>query len=200
MPPAVTGTIPQHLPAMLPATQSSETRRRADVRYCGALLGIVVLTFAIHEAGHYLVGRLLGYQMTVTLNSASPVGAYGSSLHAALADLGGPAVTLLQALVAVALIQRGSGMLAYGFLFAAFMMRLLAAGVSVFHPNDEARISMAMGLGPWVLPALVVAALGLMLAYAYRRLDLHWSVNVWSWIVASIGVAMVVIVDVLVFG
>jgi hypothetical protein len=199
MQPSVSEPVPQHLPTTPPAAQPSDSGRRADIGYCGALLGIVVVTFAIHEAGHYLVGRLLGYQMTVTLNSASPVGAYGSSLHAALADLGGPAVTLLQALVAVALIQRGSGMLAYGFLFAAFMMRLLAAGVSVFHPNDEARISMAIGLGMWVLPVLVVAALGLMLAHAYRRLGLHWSVNVWSWVVASIGVAMVVIADVLLF-
>jgi hypothetical protein len=186
---------PQAVSSYAPYAPGTVARRRVTIGYCGALLVIVFGTFMIHEAGHFLVGRLLGYQMVVTLNSAFPVGGYHSPLHATLANLGGPIVTMLQALVAVALIQRGWGMMVYGILFAAFSMRALAAGISVVHPNDEARISMALGWNQWIFPLLVIGILLFLVAYAHQRLKLHWSVNAWSWLVVSIGVALVVVID-----
>jgi hypothetical protein len=187
-------SIPQAI-SYVPNPPAASARRRVTLGYCAALLGIVFGTFMIHETGHYLVGRLLGYQMVVTLNSAFPVGGYQSPLHAALASLGGPVVTMIQALMAVALIHRGGGMMVYGVLFAAFSMRALAAGISVIYPNDEARISLALGWNQWIIPLLVVGVLLLFVAYAHRRLGLHWSVNAWSWLMVSIGVALVVVID-----
>ena len=47
-------------------------------------------------------------------------------------------------------------------------MRLFAAGISIINPNDEARISTALSIGKYTLPAVVVLLL-LFLIYSISR-------------------------------
>ena len=72
------------------------------------------------------------------------------------------------------------------------MMRVLAAIISLQMPNDEARISELSGLGTWTLPAIVVAALAVVMVMSARRAGVGWAWLFGSWIGASLGFVVVV--------
>src|SRR5690554_5999307 len=104
------------------------------------------VTFAVHEGGHWLAALLLGHEAYFGLNSAGARGAVGAADHAII-SAAGPAVTVIQALIALWLVQARASAAAWVFLFWAAFMRLMATVVSLFNPNDEARISDWLGWG-----------------------------------------------------
>lgn len=122
---------------------------------------IMLITFVIHEAAHALTGAALGYDMEVSTNHAKPVDGRAGKTHEMIISAAGPAATALGALLVLASGWRM--LLAFQIVFAAFLMRLLASGVSVLNPNDEMRISASLGWHPWALPAAVSMSLFLVL-------------------------------------
>jgi hypothetical protein len=74
-------------------------------------------------------------------------------------------------------------------------MRVVAAGVSIIHLNDEARISDMLGWGPWALPGVVILALLIPTIIASRHLRLSWKVNVLAYVLSSLVTAAVVGLD-----
>jgi hypothetical protein len=154
------------------------------------------LTFLVHEGAHWLMGQGLGYSMTMSLNGANPrSGGFTVDAHAMWVSAAGPLITLLQGVVAFLLIRSGKHLLAYPFLFIAWMMRFAAAVVSIKHPNDEARISQMLGLGTWTLPVLIVAVLFALLYNANQRLQVGWRANLVSYLIASVMFAVIVFLD-----
>lgn len=120
----------------------------------------VLSSWLLHELAHYFTGELLGYDMAMTLNKSYPVnGSYNKNSHYHLISAAGPLVTLLEAFLVYFLMRRGRNYLLYPFLFTCFYIRLMAAIISFFNPNDEARISKALGIGTFTLPLLIVALL-----------------------------------------
>ena len=99
------------------------------------------------------------------------------------------------ALVAFAWVMRRQSLIAYAALYFALFMRAVAAGVSFFNLNDEARISDMLGLGPWLLPGLVILVLLIPTIVASRHLRLSWTVNVLAYMVSSLVAAAVVGLD-----
>jgi hypothetical protein len=80
------------------------------------------------------MGLALGHEMRMSLNEASAVSPAGMSVgDAMLFNAAGPFVTVLQALIAFALIRSRGAVFAYPFLFAAWLMRFAATVVSVAH-------------------------------------------------------------------
>lgn len=156
------------------------------------LAGGLVLTFVVHEAAHWAMGVALGHEMRVGLNGATAVGGGASARDAFLISAAGPFVTIVQALVAFQLVRSRASTLAYAMLFAACFMRFAAAVVSVAHPNDEARLSLALGWGPWTVPALVVAGLLALTWSAGTRLRIGWRMNALLYLTASVVVAALV--------
>jgi hypothetical protein len=117
-------------------------------------------TFAAHEGAHWAMGEWLGYDMFLRANSAGLArGLYRSEADAQLVTAAGPAVTLLQGLVAYLFIRAGSAGTAFAFLLSALLMRVLAAGVSLATPNDEMRLSLWLELGKWAVFAGVIGVL-----------------------------------------
>lgn len=162
-------------------------------RFIPAFVIAAAFTFALHEGAHFAMGEALGYDMWVRINSAGlACGAYASPLHANLVNLAGPAATLLQGVVAFAAAMAWRSRTAFAFLFMALMMRLMAAGVSLSNPNDEARIGEWLGVGPWALFAGVILILLALTAAAGRRLGLGWKSYVFGWLAASVLVAAIV--------
>lgn len=175
------------------STLTTESSWRASGTFYLLLFVAVPATFIIHEFAHWMTGELLGYSMMMSLNAVSPAeGVYRSAIDAMIVSAAGPLITILQAVIAYLLIRRSGRSVFYPFLFVALFMRAAAMLVSIANPNDEARISMMLGIGTWTLPALVIAGLFVLTWMASRTLRLHWSVNVYSYIVASIGVTGVV--------
>lgn len=143
---------------------------------CWALF-IVAATFAVHELAHGLMGAALGYDVFVRVNSSGLVsGDYRSALDRDLIDAAGPAVTLLQGLFGLWLAYRWPTVTSFAVVLAALLMRMLAAGVTLFMPNDEARLGLSWGVGLWSVHAVVIAALLIMTVLAAR-----WTKpSVWS--------------------
>lgn len=170
--------------------------KRVGWNFYGTLLAAVVLTSLLHEAAHWLAGVALGYEMVMSLNAAAPrSGGFLSERDAFLVSGAGPLLTFAQGVVAFVVVRKRASLLAYPFLFAAWFMRFAAAFVSLMHPNDEARMSLALGWGFWTLPALVVIALLALTFVASRRLRLGWQTNVASYLLCSAAFAAIVSLD-----
>ncbi len=155
------------------------------------------VTFALHEGGHWLAAVLLGHEAYFGLNSAGARGTVGAA-DQMIISAAGPAVTVVQALVALWLVQARASAAAWVFLFQAAFMRFMATVISLFHPNDEARISEALGWGMWTLPVLVTAGLFALLAVGTIRLRVGWKTLALTWVVASVAVSAVVGLDMII--
>lgn len=65
------------------------------LRHIPLFAGVMFLTYVLHEAGHWAMGRLLGYDMWVTLNGAGlNTGTYREPWHRQAVTAAGPLVTL----------------------------------------------------------------------------------------------------------
>ena len=169
-------------------------RMRTGWGFYGLVFVAGFITFALHEGGHWLAALLLGHEAYFGLNSAGARGAVGAADHAII-SAAGPAVTVIQALIALWLVQARASAAAWVFLFWAAFMRFMATVISLFNPNDEARISEWLGWGEWTLPVLVTAALFGLLAIGSLRLRVSWRTLALSWVVASVAVSAVVGLD-----
>ncbi|WP_109809358.1 hypothetical protein [Sphingosinithalassobacter portus] len=155
---------------------------------------ILVLTFLLHEGAHALSGLALGFPVEIGLNHVRPVGDVApDAAQAMLMSAAGPVATIAIALVAWATIGRS----VTGFLIvlAAFVCRAMAMVVSLWNPNDEMRISQALGIGAWTLPIVVTLLLAMLVWAAARGKRLrgrHWLA---LYISGSIALAAVVGAD-----
>jgi hypothetical protein len=153
-----------------------------------------LISYLIHEAAHWLMGATLGMDVQFRLNAVrylSPT----TPWQRALADAAGPLVTIAQALLAYFMVQRGASVRAFAFLYVAAFMRFAAGVVSIVYPNDEARLSLAAGLGKWTLPVVVAAGLVVLAYKGSRRLRLTWKDQVLCYLVASLAISAIVGLD-----
>ncbi|WP_396592796.1 hypothetical protein [Brevundimonas sp. R86498] len=163
------------------------------IRTIGLGLAIIVATFVVHEAAHGLMALGLGYDVFIRINSAGLAsGSYSSDLHRDLVDAAGPAMTLLQGLFGLSLVTQGARTAGFATVLAAFLMRLLAAGITVMNPNDEGRLGLSWGLGPWPVHAAVVGVLLILTVLAVRRARPSIGTVVTLFLVMQVGIAAVV--------
>ena len=158
------------------------------------LAAIMVATFVIHEAGHWLAAIALGHDAYYGLNGAGARGAIPAS-HAALISIAGPVVTVVQGVAAFLIARRRPGLTAFAVLWSAAFMRLAAAGLSLIMLNDEARVSVFLGWPAFVLPVLVAGGLIALTVVIGVQLRLSWKAWVMSWLVGSAAVSAVVYLD-----
>ena len=79
---------------------------KIDLKYIVMLFGVVFISCALHECGHYLAGTLLGNPMGMNLNMAFPLsGEYQADWHKPLVYSGGPLFSALQAGTALVLLS-----------------------------------------------------------------------------------------------
>ena len=167
---------------------------RVGARFYCLFAAIAVATYLIHEAAHWVMGAALGYEVSYGINSVVP-GTAMTARDQILMSAAGPAITILVGLFAFILVMRRQSLTAYAALYFALFMRVVAAGVSVFNLNDEARISDMLGWGQWALPGVVILVLLIPTIIASRHLQLHWKVNVLAYVVSSLVTTLVVGID-----
>jgi FtsH-binding integral membrane protein len=167
---------------------------RTGASFYGLVFAAGFVTFLLHEGGHWLAAVLLGYEAHFGLNSAGAREA-SNPVHVAAIIFAGPAVTILQGLIALWLVQTRASAAAWVFLFWAAFMRFMATVISLFNANDEARISEWLGWGMWTLPVIVTVGLFALLAVGSRRLKVSWKTLAVSWVVASVAVSAVIGLD-----
>jgi hypothetical protein len=128
---------------------------KIDKQYIAIFAIAVFLSWILHELAHWIVGECLGYTMGMTLNSGFPLsGQYAQNWHYQLISAGGPIFTLCEAILIFILMTKRKRILLYPFIFTCFYLRLLATIISFRNPNDEARISYALGIGKFTLPII----------------------------------------------
>ena len=133
---------------------------RVSTKYIFITFIAVFFTWLLHEFTHWTVGELLGYKMALTLNTSyTKSGYYLQNWHDSLISIAGPIITLLEAVVCYFLLNRSPNQYLFPFLLTCFYMRLLAGILSFINLNDEARVGKALGLGPFILPALITSIL-----------------------------------------
>ena len=151
-------------------------------------------SFLVHEFAHWVTGVALGHDMAASPNHVWPRDTV-SIIDQGLISAAGPLVTVVQGLAGFLAVRRGRSHLGFALLYMAFFMRLLAAGMSVFNPNDEARVSQLLGLGAWTLPLIVVGGLFILVLAASRKLKLGFREHVFCYLVASVAVTLIVGMD-----
>lgn len=159
-----------------------------------ALPFVGVVTFLLHEGGHWVAGEWLGHDMALSLNRAVPLDS-PTQTHLLIITAAGIAVTLIEGLIGLLLV-RVNAAIGYAIAFFAFFMRLMAFGITVaVNPNDEARIGTVLGVGPYVPHIVVVLALLGVVVLAARRARAGWMANILAWVVCSITVTAIVYLD-----
>ena len=134
--------------------------QKITIKYIVITLFAVAATWILHEFAHWATGELLGNNMAMTLNGGYPIiGEYKEGWHKMAVDIAGPAITIIEALIAWLLIKNKNLIMLFSFLTTCFYMRLLAAGMNAINLNDEGRISNELGLGTFTIPILVSAFL-----------------------------------------
>ncbi|MCK8522865.1 hypothetical protein M0D21_14905 [Aquimarina sp. D1M17] len=167
-----------------------------NIKYILITAVAVFLSFIFHELAHYITGETLGYSMKMTLNSVSLVeGEYLPKWHSYLVSSAGPLFTIASAFAFFYILRKTGNMYWYPFLFFAFCFRLMAMIVSVFNPNDEARISYWLGLGYWILPLMVCFTLLILLIKASKEQGYSLKFNLINYLLATIFTSAIIATD-----
>ena len=168
--------------------------------YCGVtpraifyleLFVIGLLTYLLHEAAHWIAGAAMGLPMAFHLNGVV-LQAPATSGQKAIIDIAGPAVTVLQSLIAYRLVKRHDSIRAFGFVYMAGFMRIVAGFISFIYLNDEARFSRFLDLPTFAMPLLVGISLFALMVAASRHLRLGWKTQLGCYLAASITLAIIV--------
>lgn len=167
-------------------------------RFYVTLFFVGVITYLLHELGHWGVGKFFGFAMNFRLNGVatlSPVEPFSRAMF----DFGGPAVTLAQGVTAYNIVKRCGSQLAFAFVYQAAFMRVVASLISFVYLNDEARLSLYFGLPAWTLPVAVSALLVALAWMGSKRLGTSWRDQLLCYLAASVTAAAVVGLDMVMF-
>jgi hypothetical protein len=144
----------------------AERLKPIDVRILLLLIPVAYVSYLFHEFGHWSIGEALGNRMVYSMNYVWPRdGHYVQESHGLFVSAGGPAFTLLQAFLALLIIEKFRTPYAYPFAFFPMFNRFFSLLLGGFSKQDEARIALLMGTGTYVVAIIV---LGLLLAIVFR--------------------------------
>ncbi|MDB5253297.1 MAG: hypothetical protein JWP27_2466 [Flaviaesturariibacter sp.] len=169
---------------------------RITLSYAALTAAVVLLTWVIHEAAHWAAGEALGNAMYMSLNASGPVsGTYHAATDETPVSAAGPLITLVQAVLAFALLRRGASLRWVPVLFVPVYMRALAAVLNVINKNDEGRISADLGLGTWTIPVLVTGFLVALAWVIIRRRALPTRFVVGTFLLIMLFASVIVLAD-----
>jgi len=173
------------------------SHKSINLKYIGATLLAVVLTWLLHEFAHWCTAEALGYTAFMSLNGTSFASSENvTAWHHTLISADGPVITLLQAVVIfLFLIYKRWSLYIYPFLFTALYMRLLAGGMNVINPNDEGRISQFLGLGTYTIPLLVSAFLLYLVYKVTKQHHLSWKFQATTTLLVMLFSSILILLD-----
>jgi len=151
-----------------------------------------------HELGHWLVGEIFGNDMVLSLNGAKPKSGQYVENTLLYILFGGVCFTILLALIFWYVIEKYKVIYAYSFVILNFIHRLFPQLIK-FDFQDEAKISALLGVGKYIIAAIVLISLFLVTWRASRVLKLNYKDNLLCAIVSIICLLSVVVTDELLF-
>jgi hypothetical protein len=141
-----------------------------------------------HEFGHWIIGKLLGYEMGISLNGVwLKEGHYISDKHGLYVGIGGPAFSILQALIFMLLIEKYDYVYAYPFVFFPLFSRFFSLSLGNFSAQDEAGISTALELGTYTVAIIVLLILFLIVLRTTYKLKFGLRHNILFFMACSVS-------------
>lgn len=173
------------------------TDTELTISYILAVTVAVIFTWTIHEFAHWLISESLGYETVMTMNRTSPAsGENVNDWHKTFISASGPAVTVLQGLIAFILLKnRIWNKYLYPLLFTAFYMRFLAGLMNFINLNDEGRIGAFLEIGTFTLPIIVSGVLFFMVYKITRRFNLDWKFQLRTTLAVMIVSSILILSD-----
>ena len=131
---------------------------------CISFIPIAFFTYFFHEFGHWIIGELFGNEMTLGLNSCAPSsGHFINDSHALWSAIGGPAFTIIQALIFLVIIHKTKSIYAYSVVFFAIFSRFFSIVFGGLDLQDEAGIASLIGTNKYLIATIVLLILFMIL-------------------------------------
>ena len=148
-----------------------DSQKPLDVRFFLFFIPVAYISYLFHEFGHWSVGEILGNRMVYSLNNVWPQdGHYLRQSHEVYVSIGGPGFSVLQAVIALLIIEKFGTLYAYPFAFIPMFNRFFSDLFTGFSNQDEARIAVLMGTGTYLVAILVLAMLVLIVTRCSSKL------------------------------
>ena len=158
-----------------------------DLKLILLFITVAFITYLFHEFGHWSIGEILGNDMAYSLNWVWPKsGQYINTEHGLFVSIGGPAFTILQALIALIVIEKFRTVYAYPFLFFPFFSRFFSLAFGGFSKQDEAHISASLGIGTYTIAILVIVILIIMVWRGSSKFKLGIKENCFFFLISTI--------------
>ncbi len=171
----------------------TDARKQIGFKFFLLFIPAAYFTYLFHEFGHWTVGEILGNRMVYSLNYVWPRdGHYLRESHNLYVSIGGPAFSVLQAILALLLIEKSRVLYAYPFAFFPAFNRLFSLVLGGFSKQDEARISLLMGTSSYLV---AIIALGILLSitiWCSRRLGIGPRMNAYIFTVSTLCQLLVI--------
>lgn len=149
-----------------------------NARFFLLFIPVAYISCLFHEFGHWSVGEILGNRMVYSLNYVWPKdGHYLQQSHDLYVSIGGPAFSVLQAVIALLIIEKFGTLYAYPFAFFPMFNRFFSILLGGFSKQDEARIAVLMGAGTYLVAIVVLAILLLMVIRCSYKLKIGAKTN-----------------------
>jgi hypothetical protein len=161
---------------------------------------IAFLTYLFHEFGHWIVGEMLGNDMILSLNSASPQNGYFiDKTHELYSSMGGPVFTILQAIIFLTIIEKTKSIYAYPFVFFAAFSRFFSIVFGGFSLQDEAKISSILNIGTYTVAVIVLLILLMIVLRSSYLLKLNMKAAGYYTVLSTLSILLVIGVNELFF-
>lgn len=155
-----------------------DSQKRIDLRFFILFIPVAFFSYLFHEFGHWSVGELLGNRMVYSLNYVWPKdGHYLQESQGLYVSIGGPAFSVLQALLAFLIIEKFSVRYAYPFAFFPMYNRSFSLLLGGFSKQDEARIAVLTGTGTYLVAIIVLVILLLIVIRSSLKLKICAKTN-----------------------
>lgn len=171
---------------------------KPGVGFYAVMFGMLFLTTVLHELTHLLTALAFGVEtFAFGLGRVSYRMPADFALETTVIAISGPVFTLTMGLFGTWLAVGRRIAFGYDLVFVAFFQRVMAMTMSLITGthNDEARVSMELGLPWWVLPSVIVAILAAGLFASSARLRFGLLVLFLSYATASAGFTALIFLD-----
>lgn len=138
----------------------TDSQKETNIRFFLFFIPVAYASYLFHELGHWSVGEVLGNRMVYSLNYVWPKNGHylreGQDLYVLI---GGPAFSVLEAIVALLIIEGSRALYAYPFAFFPMFNRFFSLLFGGFSKQDEAKIAVLANTGSYVVAILVLVIL-----------------------------------------
>lgn len=172
------------------------TESRINWKVALIMIPVAFLTYLFHEFGHWIVGELLGNKMLYSLNNVTPLsGSYIHNSDSLLVRMGGPAFTILQAIIFLIVIEKTKSIYVYPVVFFAGFVRFFSIIFGGFNKQDEAYISATLNIGAYTFAAIVLLILFIIVWRSSAILKLNLKAVGYFTVLSVISILIVISTD-----